>query len=122
MLTIMLSLCQSTTGSDLSASLSYFTIVTPEIKLCLKCPQLKNSTNILLLLHSFVGFLCTDKEGCRGNMGLMDQIVALKWVQNHINQFGGDPGNVTIFGESAGRCQMHISRDLLQMTPITLFL
>ena len=53
------------------------------------------------------GFLCLDghggqAEGYTANAGMLDIVMALEWVRDNIAAFGGDPGNVTIFGQSGG--------------------
>uniref|UniRef100_A0A3B4GAA5 Carboxylic ester hydrolase n=1 Tax=Pundamilia nyererei TaxID=303518 RepID=A0A3B4GAA5_9CICH len=62
-----------------------------------------------------LGFLSTGDENISGNFGLLDQVEALKWIQQHIHNFGGDPGLVTIFGESAGG----VSVSLLLLSPLS---
>ncbi|XP_039310190.1 para-nitrobenzyl esterase [Solenopsis invicta] len=61
-----------------------------------------------------LGFLNLYDKVATGNQGIKDVILALKWVQKNISQFGGDPKNVTIFGESAGGAMVHC----LTLTPL----
>lgn len=55
--------------------------------------------NYRLTIHGFLGLGIKEAPG---NAGMKDQVAALRWVQRNIRVFGGDPDNVTIFGESAG--------------------
>ena len=66
------------------------------------------------------GFLTTGDSAAPGNFGMLDQVEALKWVKENIENFGGNPSKVTIFGASAGgtSVSLHLlsplSKDLFQ--------
>uniref|UniRef100_A0A182KD03 carboxylesterase n=1 Tax=Anopheles christyi TaxID=43041 RepID=A0A182KD03_9DIPT len=61
-----------------------------------------------------LGFLSTGDAHATGNYGMLDQVLALRWVRRHIGTFGGDPQSVTLFGESAGGAsvQLHMMSPL----------
>eukprot|EP00076_Gallus_gallus_P025407 XP_015147941.2 fatty acyl-CoA hydrolase precursor, medium chain isoform X1 [Gallus gallus] len=61
-----------------------------------------------------VGYFSTGDKYARGNWGYLDQVAALQWIQENIIHFGGDPGSVTICGESAGG----ISVSALVLSPL----
>ncbi|XP_015108518.1 esterase FE4 isoform X2 [Diachasma alloeum] len=55
-----------------------------------------------------LGFISTGDKIAPGNFGLKDQVLALRWVQDNIKNFGGDPGRVTLFGQSAGGVSVNL--------------
>ncbi len=61
------------------------------------------------------GLTAESRHHASGNYGLLDQVAAMKWVRQNIARFGGDPGNVTIFGESAGALDINV----LLTSPLT---
>ncbi|SPE31854.1 Fumonisin B1 esterase [Candidatus Sulfopaludibacter sp. SbA3] len=67
-----------------------------------------------------LGFFCHPKlsaespNGVSGNYGLLDMVASLEWVKQNIAAFGGDPGNVTIFGESAGGAAVFLLLEIPQ--------
>jgi len=85
------------------------------------------SINYRLGIFGFLAHPLLSAEsphGVSGNYGILDQIEALKWIKKNISQFGGDPNNVTIFGQSAGGgsvrtlCESPLARGLFHKAVI----
>ncbi|CAL8137610.1 unnamed protein product [Orchesella dallaii] len=74
-------------------------------------PKYLLDEDIVLVTISYrlgaLGFLNLGVKDARGNQGLKDQVLALKWIQDNIHLFGGDPNLVTIMGQSAGGSSVH---------------
>ncbi|XP_006894494.1 PREDICTED: bile salt-activated lipase-like [Elephantulus edwardii] len=68
--------------------------------------QIATRGNVIVVTFNYrvgpLGFLSTGDSNMPGNYGLRDQHMAIAWVKRNIAAFGGDPNNITIFGESAG--------------------
>ncbi|KAI7815092.1 carboxylesterase, partial [Rhyzopertha dominica] len=68
--------------------------------------------NIILVTMNYrlgpFGFMSTQDEVVPGNMGMKDQVASLKWIQENIKSFGGNPDSVTLDGFSAGAAAIHL--------------
>ena len=58
--------------------------------------------------HLYLGEIAGAAYADSGNVGMLDIVAALRWVRDNIEEFGGDPNNVTIFGQSGGGCKVNV--------------
>ncbi|XP_073469294.1 fatty acyl-CoA hydrolase precursor, medium chain-like isoform X1 [Aquarana catesbeiana] len=83
------------------------------------CSALSVYENVVVVSIQYrlgiLGFFSTGDDELPGNLGFLDQVAALHWVQENIAEFGGDQHSVTIFGESAGG----VSVSALVLSPLT---
>lgn len=96
-----------------------------------------NTTNVVLVFIQYrlgiLGFFATGKgpNDIKGNFGIQDQRLAINWIKDNIDAFGGDPNEITLFGQSAGGqstalhylsadMQPIIKRAIIQSAPLTI--
>lgn len=69
-------------------------------------PKYFMDQNVILVTFNYrlgaLGFLNVGDDAYPGNLGMKDQVMALRWIRDNIYAFGGDPNRVTIFGDSSG--------------------
>ncbi|UJR18219.1 hypothetical protein I4U23_005119 [Adineta vaga] len=99
--------------------------------------RLVNNTNIIVALIQYrlgvLGFLATGNgpNDIKGNYGILDQRMAITWIKNNINAFGGNPNQITLFGQSSGaqsvalhyvteEVQGHFQRAIIQSSPMNI--
>ena len=97
-------------GGDLTFGSSHMPGTTPNV-------EFVNSMNIVAVSISYrvnaFGFLALDvlsrnsKTKTSGNYGFMDQIIALEWIKNNIQKFGGDPSQMTVVGHGSGATSIY---------------
>lgn len=75
-------------------------------------PEIMLDEDIVLVTMNYrlgpFGFLSLDTAEYPGNMGLKDQLLALKWAIENVEHFGGDKSRITLFGQSAGASAVHL--------------
>ncbi|CAF4835161.1 unnamed protein product [Rotaria sp. Silwood1] len=99
--------------------------------------HLVNTTNVIVVLIQYrlgvLGFFATGTgpNDIKGNYGILDQRLAIAWVKANIDAFGGDPNEITLFGQSAGaqstalhyvtsEMQLFFQRAIIQSSPMTI--
>lgn len=82
-------------------------------------PKFLMDRNVILVTFNYrlgvLGFMSTEDKYMPGNLGMKDQIMALKWVNKYIESFGGNPNSITVTGLSAGG----VSAEFMLMSPLS---
>jgi carboxylesterase type B len=76
------------------------------VKICIEKFIFRNEGGVVVVTFNYrlgiFGFFSTNDASAQGNWAMKDMIEALRWVRNNIQHFGGNPNQITVFGESAG--------------------
>ena len=110
LLTCIISFVTSLNPTNTSAQLH----LTPSYRSFLSTQVVHQWCGVFVLSNA--GFLLSGDEHLPGNYGLLDQAATLRWVNNNIAAFRGDPGRVTLFGHSVGAASVGLLMIMPQTT------